>query len=1282
MSGVKQAAYPRTHASFHCDDGPSTSEHPGPNRFSLTWAVEPPLSFHGPVVYALERSGTGSSTSDGESDHSEKDHHSSLSGRYSQDEASSDSDGVASYRFKAQQQHSPDGTPHAHNLSRPFSAPSPSQLEHLQNPRRQYHGLISPVSDETLSLSPRCDSQPDIAHLHELSLELADSVQMVVQTLLQICPVQILDPAKEQYAACSLLVPTTCMSAMLTTMKNLNFVSANMSELFVNSGLSQQMEHELSTPSAPIAVSDFDIAETLQGVGDALSGCAAEVGADLVLFHGDVGLRHVVVRGEEFALSTTLTHVIRQVISTARPGDSVDVGLSIKSPSDSDSPESPTTEGTTGKRDDGSLPWSASDGHVFCVFEITHNFGDSDMDDDMATTPTNPDPSPLRSRQNFTSPLAQRLFLRSKASFTCDLPRRSNLPGRVCEIAFRLERGSLSAINARPAPVSGSASPLLSGTRTAKEPTLEELTQFSESLRGKKATLYACGSSSFAHHLTSYLTAWGLDVSHVSPEQEGEPFGAGEAAAPVSPESAQAPLNNTSYAKPKNRQWNTSESHNPHENAGAPNGGARSPSVSFIFIDDNVSVLREQIQKYRAEQHSSSSSAFSRKRPSFNHRPKSTPQVARAMGYGPSSTPPSGVANIVVHFTSLTNYKVVRDIVQCDLAANAFQPPLEVMIIPKPAGPRRFLTALHTALTKPHVDPSFTPIATSPVSPAIHGSPFFSQVPPTCPKSPLTRPWSSARSASDRSVVKSPRDGTTHVLHPPSPLSIADTAEYFPDGSAPASGLMISSPDGQPAGIVFNPRAKVVRQPSASSLSDRANKIQFLSPKQERLRSKSPPHFSLPFATVHPSGLSRQDTQSPTETPTSTHLNESRKVRKSSVLADDEPPAQSAAAPLPRRSNTAESRKTPSQPGSPSGVESPTSWFARRKAKRAALSQKMAMQGSASNKTGKGASETMIVPPISVLIVDDNPINRTILSTFMKKKKVKYDVAKNGAEAVEKWRDGNFQLILMDIQMPVMDGIEATKEIRDLESQKAACVPVTPQSDGGPRTPPDDFRASSYHHSVIIVALTASSLESDRVAALAAGCNDFLTKPVSLQWLNNKIIEWGAIKTLQMWADMPSDEEKTLSSEQSVQAQVVARRLHVPDGRVTPVGDGASRSSPKGRVEGSSEAIPTTTSSTIAPAPAEKAADGQDDPAGTMPPCDTGGNGEWQDREPTTVAKTSPCSDDMGKPAMITEKEVASSALPSPPESEPSSTSSETCSVLPSVGSDGAPERPIPQESP
>ena len=240
-------------------------------------------------------------------------------------------------------------------------------------------------------------------------------------------------------------------------------------------------------------------------------------------------------------------------------------------------------------------------------------------------------------------------------------------------------------------------------------------------------------------------------------------------------------------------------------------------------------------------------------------------------------------------------------------------------------------------------------------------------------------------------------------------------------------------------------------------------------------------------------------------------------------------------------------------------------------------------------------------------MVPDNPINQTILSTFMRKKKIKYDVAKNGEEAVQKWRSGGFHLILvslsqesnftiltgpqMDIQMPVMDGIQATKEIRQLEA--VTCTPSTPQSDGSARTPSDvassESRTSTspYRSSVIIVALTASSLQSDRVAALAAGCNDFLTKPVSLQWLNNKIIEWGSIKALQMWADLRPEAAKSISMEQSTQAQAVARRLHVPEGRATPMNHSTSRSSSIGKTEGHYDGVPLIVSSNVLP-PSEK----------------------------------------------------------------------------------------------
>jgi osomolarity two-component system response regulator SSK1 len=144
--------------------------------------------------------------------------------------------------------------------------------------------------------------------------------------------------------------------------------------------------------------------------------------------------------------------------------------------------------------------------------------------------------------------------------------------------------------------------------------------------------------------------------------------------------------------------------------------------------------------------------------------------------------------------------------------------------------------------------------------------------------------------------------------------------------------------------------------------------------------------------------------------------------------------------------------------------------------------------------------------------------------------------------------------------MPIMDGIQATKEIRRLE--KMSGMPGFPNSptgtpiSEGQRTPPDTGPESRqpltpFRSSVIIVALTASSLSTDRVAALAAGCNDFLTKPVSLQWLNSKIIEWGSIKALQMWADIRPEVMKGFTNGQQEKAHTVAKKLHMPEGRTT-----------------------------------------------------------------------------------------------------------------------------------
>ena len=101
-----------------------------------------------------------------------------------------------------------------------------------------------------------------------------------------------------------------------------------------------------------------------------------------------------------------------------------------------------------------------------------------------------------------------------------------------------------------------------------------------------------------------------------------------------------------------------------------------------------------------------------------------------------------------------------------------------------------------------------------------------------------------------------------------------------------------------------------------------------------------------------------------------------------------------------------------------------------------------------------------------ILIAEDNNSNY-ILMTYILKKYYQFERAKNGQEAVDMVDKEAFDLVLMDIKMPIMDGLEATKAIRE------------------------------NHPDLPIVALTANAFDSDRQLAMLAGCNDFLSKPVS-----------------------------------------------------------------------------------------------------------------------------------------------------------------------------------------
>jgi two-component system, sensor histidine kinase len=126
--------------------------------------------------------------------------------------------------------------------------------------------------------------------------------------------------------------------------------------------------------------------------------------------------------------------------------------------------------------------------------------------------------------------------------------------------------------------------------------------------------------------------------------------------------------------------------------------------------------------------------------------------------------------------------------------------------------------------------------------------------------------------------------------------------------------------------------------------------------------------------------------------------------------------------------------------------------------------------------TATDASEDLRLPQ-RVLVVDDNPINRTLASRLLAKMGLQVDLAVDGLEALERIKTTSYELVFMDMQMPVMDGMSATRAIRQL------ALPLQPY----------------------IVALTANAFDADREQCLRAGMNDFLTKPFSLEALHAKV---------------------------------------------------------------------------------------------------------------------------------------------------------------------------------
>jgi len=123
----------------------------------------------------------------------------------------------------------------------------------------------------------------------------------------------------------------------------------------------------------------------------------------------------------------------------------------------------------------------------------------------------------------------------------------------------------------------------------------------------------------------------------------------------------------------------------------------------------------------------------------------------------------------------------------------------------------------------------------------------------------------------------------------------------------------------------------------------------------------------------------------------------------------------------------------------------------------------------------------------TVLLVEDNPINQRVARRFLERLGCEVRVVHDGQQGVEAFQQSTFSIILMDMQMPIMDGVEATQRIRKLEV-------------GGPRTP--------------IVALTANAMMGTLERCLEAGMDDFLTKPLDISRLQDVLDRFMASRPL------------------------------------------------------------------------------------------------------------------------------------------------------------------------
>ncbi|KAF9277500.1 ssk1 response regulator receiver [Mortierella alpina] len=1134
--------------------------------------------------------------------------------------------------------------------------------------------------------------------LETVGKEVQDAATLAIETLRQMTPSSLFPPSisREQLSPCTLPIPITSILGLFTTMRHLQYISRNMQRLSrVMFTEYVQGIVEKTSPHYHRGENSFDVGEFVQSLGDLVSADASLKGVELVIYHSEYDLNHVPIKGSEESWRHALINLIKSIIDSAKTGSTVELCLvlfTIPQPEKeknkvmvsfeitySPNPDSPSTEDDLaqlnallasklvramgGSLEIEQLEKRAKRFIVSVEVEMSHIQPEEKIGNlkhlDEQPRPVHPLETLKSEDATSLSGAVQDRLQRLESMQTPPLVHESQ--------QFFQQHIKTPLVSPSPPPSSPPPRRAGSGSaaRISTEPTITDLVRFSRKLSGVRAIVISKEHSAFAVRLVGYLRAWGLNIMKRSiPENGGTP---GEAVNDVFfSDEAQT---TGGGAKRTNSSSSLSGKYSglsgKSDSASSTTKSLHNPA--FIMIDDDVRALSQQILKLQTNPPSPAPSGGGPKRPT-HRRHKSVTSIQHTS---------------IIYFTSLPTFKQARDAIMLTLGTQtpglsysiastlignqlAAGPLPYILVLPKPAGPRRVLTAIHTAVNAPVLDQTYSPIATAPTSPAPVLRHYSSEVNPLEHAEIVFDPASNQYFArmGPQSTQSSPGGvSPNNGVHPeqrikrdllrqlveaggpadavaypfdqaPSEIMTPDTPHSLRSVGSPV-GIPVQANAHQPAGIQFDPTARLPalspslggltprrtssnggRQSSQSTLnsdgstvvvspnagagyplsfatmyaeSQRASEAetpptpvanasiarlsnQHLRPGGGRSPAGTPPLitrtngwlFSPPQAR-HPmnSGMASPMPQRPD--PVALRANTSGatgSISSNSLSADSLKGSTSTslgtscASPLPS-SPGPHGRPGPaltmggnshavSSPSTAEGAEIPVARVRSgvpsmgKKVKEASKNQ--------SPSTVKSGVVERVSPLVNVLIVEDNQINQMILIKFMKQRKIKYDLARNGREAVDKWRVGGFHLVLMDIQMPVMDGIEATREIRALEkAQKigvfstdkpnsvgnsiqagllaASAAAASPNNNNSATTPGSTSSSSSalttsppaspFRSPVIIVALTAEAESAEsRNTALLAGCNDYITKPIDFAWLERKIVDWGCMQAL------------------------------------------------------------------------------------------------------------------------------------------------------------------------